>query len=143
MYNFQLLKELIERVPDGANIGREIRKETLNKKTRDKIVERDERTCQLCGYVDEKITEYHYSDRYGSLKSTLSEEFAKKHSLIGDFRKHEYYPGLVQVHHIIPWGDSSDSNLITLCFHCHNAVHLILCRAGKWRHVPVNKSPRY
>ena len=143
MYNFPLLKELIERVPDGANKGPENKKETLNKKIRDSIVARDNRTCQLCGYIDEKITEYHYMDRYGSQKSSISEKFAKKHSKTGDIQKRDYYPGLIHVHHIIPWGESSDNNLITLCFHCHDAVHLILYRANKWRHVPINKYPKY
>jgi 5-methylcytosine-specific restriction endonuclease McrA len=42
----------------------------------------------------------------------------------------------LEVHHIIPWGDSTPENLISLCSHCHRAVHTLLYVAKKWRFIP-------
>jgi hypothetical protein len=38
------------------------------------------------------------------------------------------------LHHVIPNGDVSDDNIVTLCESCHKMVHLALFRSGRWRH---------
>ena len=41
------------------------------------------------------------------------------------------------LHHILPTGEAEPSNLLLLCQHCHNTVHLMLYRMGKWRYTRV------
>ncbi|MFA5715403.1 MAG: hypothetical protein WC998_06670 [Candidatus Paceibacterota bacterium] len=36
-----------------------------------------------------------------------------------------------QLHHIIPTGDTSDKNIVTLCGACHKMVHIALYSSGK------------
>ncbi|NVM19588.1 MAG: hypothetical protein HWN80_17935 [Candidatus Lokiarchaeota archaeon] len=38
-----------------------------------------------------------------------------------------------KIHHIIPNGLSNEENLIDLCDHCHNAIHLLLYTSKKWK----------
>lgn len=38
-----------------------------------------------------------------------------------------------QFHHIMPNGDISDENIVTLCYACHQMVHLSLHVAHKWK----------
>jgi hypothetical protein len=35
---------------------------------------------------------------------------------------------------VIPDGDVSDENIVTLCVHCHQIVHQILYVEGRWRY---------
>ena len=42
--------------------------------------------------------------------------------------------GNLQVHHIIPNGTATPDNLITLCKHCHDAVHMLLYTSKKWKY---------
>jgi hypothetical protein len=44
-----------------------------------------------------------------------------------------------QLHHIIPTGEVTDENIVTLCFHCHSIVHEILFLSGKWKYSRVAK----
>jgi len=37
------------------------------------------------------------------------------------------------IHHIIPDGDNSQENLITLCIGCHTLIHRVLFLQGKWK----------
>ena len=41
------------------------------------------------------------------------------------------------IHHIIPNGLASHNNLITLCKHCHDAIHLLLYTSKKWKYCKV------
>ena len=36
-----------------------------------------------------------------------------------------------QFHHIIPTGDTTDDNIVTLCISCHKMVHIALYTSGK------------
>jgi 5-methylcytosine-specific restriction endonuclease McrA len=38
-----------------------------------------------------------------------------------------------EFHHIIPTGDTSDENIVTLCESCHKMVHIALYASGKRR----------
>ncbi len=38
-----------------------------------------------------------------------------------------------KIHHIIPNGPSNEDNLIDLCDHCHDAIHLLLYTSKKWK----------
>lgn len=38
------------------------------------------------------------------------------------------------LNHIIPNGDTTDENIVTLCTHCHQMVHQALFVAGNWRY---------
>lgn len=37
-------------------------------------------------------------------------------------------------HHIIPNGEVTNENIVTLCHACHDMVHLALYTSGRWRH---------
>jgi len=39
-----------------------------------------------------------------------------------------------QFHRVIPNGDVSDSNIVTLCEACHKLVHMALFCSGRWRY---------
>lgn len=80
--------------------------EKLSKELRKEIEERDKMKCRVCG-----------------LESTWG-------------NKGWGIPGKLHCHHIIPNGPATQENLITLCVYCHDVVHLILYRMGKWRHLP-------
>ncbi|MFX1399027.1 MAG: hypothetical protein ACFFAS_18530 [Promethearchaeota archaeon] len=38
-----------------------------------------------------------------------------------------------KIHHITPNGPANEENLIDLCNHCHDAIHLLLFTAKKWK----------
>jgi hypothetical protein len=38
-----------------------------------------------------------------------------------------------QFHHIIPNGEVTDKNIVTLCLHCHQLVHQALYKTGRWK----------
>ncbi|MFX1503464.1 MAG: HNH endonuclease [Promethearchaeota archaeon] len=38
-----------------------------------------------------------------------------------------------RTHHIIPNGLANEENLIDLCIHCHEAIHLLLYTSKKWK----------
>lgn len=53
----------------------------------------------------------------------------------GQVNRYGYYGNgyrISHLHHIIPNGQATDENIITLCLHCHQAVHQILYLLGKW-----------
>lgn len=85
------------------DLDRSIKKEKISKPIRDEIISRDNYKCQICGK----------QDVYG---------------LGGGFGM----DGELNIHHIIPNGLSTLSNLITLCIKCHGIVHWILYLDRKW-----------
>lgn len=89
------------------NLDRSIKKEKISKELRIKLGIRDNKSCQVCGLDGE----------YGNPGFDL--------------------PGKLAIHHIIPNGNGSLDNTITLCRYCHNAVHALLYASGKWRYVPM------
>lgn len=42
--------------------------------------------------------------------------------------------GISHLHHVIPNGSINDNNVITLCLHCHQVVHLLLYIDGRWKY---------
>ena len=90
-----------------SNLDRKKRKQPISKEGRKLVIERDNNTCQICGL----------QDKYGNPGFDV--------------------PGKLAIHHIIPNGEATPDNLITLCRYCHNAVHAILYASGKWRYVPM------
>jgi hypothetical protein len=40
---------------------------------------------------------------------------------------------ICHLHHVIPNGDVSETNIITLCVHCHQIVHQALYLTGRWK----------
>ena len=89
------------------NLNRSIKKEKISKQLRIKLGERDNKSCRVCGLKGE----------YGNPGFDL--------------------PGKLAIHHIIPNGNGTLDNTITLCRYCHNAVHALLYASGKWRYVPM------
>ncbi|MDO8871788.1 MAG: HNH endonuclease [Methanoregula sp.] len=79
--------------------------EKITLKCREIVTERDDLTCKICGLQDE-----HGRGPWG-----------KK--------------GIIALHHIIPTGESSPENIVSLCKYCKNAVNLVLYRSGKWKYI--------
>jgi 5-methylcytosine-specific restriction endonuclease McrA len=46
----------------------------------------------------------------------------------------KYCSGKSHLHHIIPNGDLSDDNIVTLCVNCHQLVHLLLFMSDRWKY---------
>lgn len=107
MIDYERLLELTRDIP--WYLDRKIKKEPIPKKLREKIVERDEYICRVCGHEDKE-------NGYGNLQWGI--------------------PGSLHIHHIIPNGKATEDNLITLCDKCHKAVHLLLYLDGKWKWLP-------
>ena len=105
--NYERLLTLTRDIP--FNLDRKIKKEAIPKKLREKIVERDNYTCWVCGHEDKE-------NEYGNPQWDIL--------------------GTLHIHHIIPNGKATEDNLITLCDKCHKAVHLLLYLDGKWRWIP-------
>ena len=103
------LKELIDQVPDG--LDRDQKKEPIPPKIKDSVRKRDGGICIVCS------REYEYGSSNPYLRSQW-DKITLKHS---------------HLHHIIPNGDASPDNLITLCGYCHQTVHLLLFIMGKWK----------
>lgn len=104
-YNYDLFLALTRDIPEGLDLSK--KKETVTKEIRDKLISRDNLTCQCCGL----------KDRYGNPGYAIR--------------------GKLAIHHVIPNGKASLDNVVTLCRYCHNAVHAILYASGKWRYVPM------
>lgn len=101
-------KGLIDRIPYGAmNSSR--KKETLQPKDRLHFETRDKGVCYLCGSVY----------KYGSCNVYAYSDTNYK---------------LSHLHHVIPNGNVTDENIITLCTHCHQMVHQAMYVAGKWKY---------
>lgn len=105
--DYDRLLKLTRDIP--SNLDRKIKKEPIPKKLRERIVERDNYTCWVCGYEDKE-------NGYGNPQWGLL--------------------GSLHIHHIIPNGKAIESNLTTLCDKCHKVVHLLLYLDGKWKWVP-------
>ena len=105
--NYVLLIKYTNEIPE--HLDRKTKKEAISKKTRKIIVERDKYTCQLCGHTDKE-------HGYGNVQYGIR--------------------GSLHIHHIIPNGKATESNLITLCDKCHKVVHLLLYLDEKWRWIP-------
>lgn len=84
-------------------------KETLQPKDRLKFEVRDKGICYICD------SKFHYGscNVYSGLNRTYK---------------------LSHLHHIIPNGDVSDDNIVTLCTHCHQLVHQAMYIAGTWKY---------
>ena len=105
--DYVLLFELTRNIPD--NLDRKTKKEVISKKVREVIVERDKYTCQLCSHSDKE-------HGYGNVQYGIA--------------------GSLHIHHIIPNGKATESNLVTLCDKCHKVIHLLLYLDGKWKWIP-------
>ncbi len=104
--DYDLILRLIDiNIPD--NLDRSVKKEPVTKELRMKIVERDNKSCCICGLKGE----------YGNPGFDI--------------------PGKLAIHHIIPNGKATLENTITLCRYCHNAIHALLYASGKWRYVTM------
>lgn len=90
---------------DLPDFDKKEEKEIISKEVRLFINNRDGCACKLCGV--EGMFGY---ERYG---------------ISGD----------LAIHHIIPNGNATPENLITLCKSCHQLVHLMLYKLGKWKWV--------
>lgn len=101
--NYERLAELTEQVPNGLDIHS--KKEAISKKLREYFYTRDNGMCYICGRVGE----------YGSKSPYVN--MVGRHNL----------------HHIIPNGEASHNNIVTLCLDCHSVVHNMLYILGKWR----------
>lgn len=100
-------KGLVDTLPNTIDKTR--KKENLQPSDRLHFETRDKGVCYLCRSI------YHY----GSCNKYRSSEKTYK---------------LSHLHHILPNGDVSDDNIITLCTHCHQMVHQALQVAGKWKY---------
>lgn len=98
---------LIRLLDIPEGLDRGKRKGVITQELRAQLTKRDKLTCQICGRVGE-----YGNPGWGA-------------------------PGKMCLHHIIPNGEASLENVITLCKYCHGAVHLLLYSAGKWRYVPM------
>jgi hypothetical protein len=105
--NWDRLMKLIDAVPDIGHVDRSRRKKTLQPKDRLHFEVRGRGICYVCSSV------YHY----GSCNVHAYTQIDYKHS---------------HLHHIIPNGDTVDGNIVTLCTHCHQIVHQVLFKSGKW-----------
>lgn len=98
---------LLKLISIPDGLDRSKKKEHVTKDLRRSITARDKKTCQICG-------------------------------LHGEYGNPGYnFPGKLAIHHIIPNGNASMDNNITICRYCHNAVHALLYAQGKWRYVPM------
>jgi 5-methylcytosine-specific restriction endonuclease McrA len=48
--------------------------------------------------------------------------------------KYNNYDTSCHLHHVDPIGNISDTNIVTLCVHCHQVVHHLLFLMGKWKY---------
>ena len=105
--NWDRFKRIIVEFP--LNLDKDKQKEILKPKDRLKYEVRDKGRCYICGSI--------YP--YGSCNVYL-------------YTKTNYK--LSHLHHIIPNGSIEDSNIITLCTHCHQMVHQALYINGVWNY---------
>ncbi len=106
-FSFELFQYLIERHPNLH--GKKIKKVNFQPIDRYHYYRRHKGECQICGSV------YPYGScnvyRYAEPSSQLS-----------------------QLHHINPEEPLDDLNVVTLCVHCHQLVHLTLYTLGWWKY---------
>ena len=100
-------KRLVEGIPD--NLDKTKTKKALQPNDRLHFEMRDKGLCYLCGST------FHYGS-------------CNVYAYTGTNYK------LSHLHHVIPNGDISDENIITLCTHCHQMVHQASFIAGKWKY---------
>jgi hypothetical protein len=101
------LKWLIDTIPD--DLDRTQKKKGFQPKDRLHFEKRDKGVCYICGST------YHY----GSCNVYAYSQTNYK---------------LSHLHHILPNGEITDDNIVTLCTHCHQVVHQIMYISGKWRY---------
>jgi len=105
-FNWEIFKRIVENVPYDLNHS--IKKKPLQPKDRLHFEKRAKGVCFICGQIN----------NYGSYN---------KYSIY-DYKG----TNVSHLHHIIPNGDVDDGNIITLCLHCHQLVHLTLYLTGRW-----------
>jgi 5-methylcytosine-specific restriction endonuclease McrA len=102
--NFNRLNQLTTEVPNGLDIWK--KKTTVSKPDRAKFCAEDDGVCHICGIKGE----------YGTASPYV--QMSGRHNL----------------HHIIPNGNGTRDNIVTLCINCHRVVHNMLYIEGKWRY---------
>jgi hypothetical protein len=107
-FNWLRLHNIVDIVPDKPDMTRT--KKHFDARDRLHFEARDKGKCVICGQIN----------HYGS---------NNKYSL---YEYNNY--NVSHLHHILPNGDVTDSNIVTLCTHCHQVVHQILYLCGKWRY---------
>lgn len=107
--NWTRLRELVERVKLDYYGNSNRTKTSFQPADKLHFETRDKGRCYLCDSV------YHYGSN-------------NKWVQCGNGYKNS------QLHHVIPDGDVSDENIVTLCVHCHQIVHQILYVEGRWRY---------
>lgn len=106
-FSWDRLRLVVDVVPKGLD-KLEV-KESFSPKDRLHFERRDRGVCDVCWQVN----------YYGSNNP---------------YSSHNYNSYFVsQLHHVIPNGKIEDSNVITLCVHCHQMVHQALFLLGKWK----------
>ena len=108
--DYALLYKLTREIPE--NLDKKVKKEVVSKGMREIIVARDNYTCQLCGHTDKE-------HGYGNPQYDV--------------------PCSLHIHHIIPNGKATKTNLVTLCDKCHRIVHMILYLDDKWKPLKSKK----
>jgi len=103
--DWKKFKYLIDHIPRNCKRGK--KKTPLQPKDRLHFEVRDKGVCYICGSI------YHY----GSCNVYAYRDITYK---------------LSHLHHIIPNGNVSDNNIVTLCTHCHQLVHQAMYISGKW-----------
>jgi 5-methylcytosine-specific restriction endonuclease McrA len=106
--NWDRLRKLIYIKPRYKD--RDNKKVALQPKDRLKYEIRDKGECYICGST------FHY----GSCNKYLCNGTVTYK--------------LSHLHHIIPNGDTSEENIVTLCTHCHQIVHQMMYIAGTWKY---------
>lgn len=107
-FRFERLKYILDSVPSTPDKSK--RKKKLDPRDRLHFERRGMGTCWICGQIN----------HYGS-----NNEYS-----MYDYKGY----GVSHLHHIIPNGDATDENIITLCSHCHQVVHHILYLLGKCKY---------
>jgi 5-methylcytosine-specific restriction endonuclease McrA len=108
MFDWTRLKYIVESVP--LDLDRSSTKKTFQPKDRLHFESKHRGVCWICGQVNH----YGSNNKYSCYTYT---GYSVSH-----------------LHHIIPNGDISDDNIITLCVHCHQLVHHLLYMTGRWRY---------
>ena len=105
--DWERLKKLVNIRTTKAD--REGKKISLQPKNRLYFEKRDMGKCYVCGSV------FHY----GSCNVYSGNAHSYKQS---------------HLHHIMPNGGIDDSNIVTLCTHCHQIVHQAMYVSGTWKY---------
>jgi 5-methylcytosine-specific restriction endonuclease McrA len=110
MINWEHLRYLIDNVP--LEFDKTKKRESIPPALREKLMNDDNGVCYVCE------SEY----LYGSNNPYLMQEGEKP-----DMKQ-------CQLHHILPNGESSRENLVTLCIRCHQMVHMLLFIDKRWKY---------